>query len=330
MLFLSLKEYISCKIKCFKTTYLFDSSIVVNCIAEIKKIKNIHALKKLLNCCEKKKLCSVNNFYILIFFIEYIEKYFYNIESFNELILTDFLFIATSVKSASTANRYKKTVLSFANFFNTKRNKSIICLNCYKYYETKYYYNDVALSEKEVKKLLKDIYIYPRHKNIYRDCLIIEILLRTGIRVTELLFIQAKDIKIEKDEDFCFINIRGKNNLHRVVLLRYSVHKRNLDELLGSEKKWLFTNSKGEQLNRQFVYNLIRKLLKFSGIVKLKNGPHLLRHTYATHLYKKHRDIILLQEALGHQSMQTSTKYIHIRDEYKKAMLELWDDFLIV
>ena len=326
MLFFSLKEYVISKIKCFKTTYLFDGSILVDCIIKIKKIKTIHAFKKLLNCCEKQRLCSVNNFYILVFFVEYLEKYFSSIESFNEVIVTDFLFIATSGKSISTANRYKKTVLSFANFFNCKRNKGILCLNCYKHHETKYYYNNVVLSINEIKMLLKNIYIYPRHKNIYRDCFIVELLLRTGIRVSELLFIQSKDFYIKKDEDICFINIKGKNNLYRVVLLKYSIHKRNLDELLNSESKWLFANSKGEQLNRQFVYNLIRKLLKYSGIGKLKNGPHLLRHTYATHLYKKHKDLMLVQEALGHQSVQTSMKYIHVSDADKKLITEIWDN----
>ena len=68
------------------------------------------------------------------------------------------------------------------------------------------------------------------------------------------------------------------------------------------------------------------KILLQAGIRKDKNGAHMLRHTFATRLYKKNKDLILVQEALGHADLNTSRIYTHFDQDRLKAATSVMDD----
>ncbi|MEA1915254.1 MAG: tyrosine-type recombinase/integrase, partial [Campylobacterota bacterium] len=70
-------------------------------------------------------------------------------------------------------------------------------------------------------------------------------------------------------------------------------------------------NNKGAVLTQAYVSRIVEKILISAGIRKEKNGAHMLRHTFATMLYQKNRDLILVQESLGHADINTSRIYTH-------------------
>ncbi|MFA9374726.1 MAG: tyrosine-type recombinase/integrase, partial [Poseidonibacter sp.] len=83
---------------------------------------------------------------------------------------------------------------------------------------------------------------------------------------------------------------------------------------------FLVCNKSGNRLTQSYVSRTVEKILISAGIRKEKNGAHMLRHSFATLLYSKHHDLILVQEALGHADINTSRIYTHFdKDKLKKA-----------
>ena len=99
--------------------------------------------------------------------------------------------------------------------------------------------------------------------------------------------------------------------------------KKDLDEWLtlkDCKNNLLFCNKKGTALTQAYVSRTVEKILLSAGIRKEKNGAHMLRHTFATLLYLKSKDLVLVQEALGHASLDTSRIYTHFdKDKLYKA-----------
>lgn len=156
------------------------------------------------------------------------------------------------------------------------------------------------LNLKEVRKLLNVI------DNI-RDRLIVELFISTGLRKEELRNIKLKDIS----EDMT-ISIIGKGNKERRVKINKSVEK-TLKKYLKERKSdnpYLFVSKQNNQISSGALNNVIKK---YSKKAKLENvTPHTLRHTCGTILYSKTKDIRLVQEYLGHESINTTERYIHM------------------
>jgi len=156
------------------------------------------------------------------------------------------------------------------------------------------------------------------------DIAMLKLLIRTGIRVSELINIKKEDISIE-DSCLYTINIKGKNNLYRTICIQKKHIQKEFKILLKNSSKWIF-EKKRKKITPQNVYYLVNKTLKKNNINKNKSGPHLFRHTFATHLYRKTKDIILVQESLGHQSIQSTQIYIHTDFTYLKKMCNAFDE----
>jgi len=88
----------------------------------------------------------------------------------------------------------------------------------------------------------------------------------------------------------------------------------------------LFQSRTGKPLTQAYVSYIMDKILMTAGIRKEKNGAHMLRHTFATLLYQKNRDLILVQEALGHSDLNTSRIYTHFDKERLKIAANTMDD----
>ncbi|MBE51408.1 MAG: integrase [Flavobacteriales bacterium] len=140
-----------------------------------------------------------------------------------------------------------------------------------------------------------------------RDKLIIDFFYMTGIRISELLSIKIHDI----DFNLMSVKILGKRNKQRVV---------PLTQLLLSDiqsfcekyliKNFIFTNKKQKVLSRKQVYNIVNKYL---GQVSSNKsvGPHVLRHTFATHMLNNGADINTIKEILGHANLSATQIYTH-------------------
>jgi len=106
-------------------------------------------------------------------------------------------------------------------------------------------------------------------------------------------------------------------------MIKESIIKNDLNNWLDmriSDEDLVVCNKSGNRLTQAYVSRVVEKILISCGIRKEKNGAHMLRHTFATMLYQKHHDLILVQEALGHADINTSRIYTHFdKEKLKKA-----------
>ena len=152
----------------------------------------------------------------------------------------------------------------------------------------------------------------------FRNCLLLELLYSTGIRVSELVNIKLSDIDFKSGK----ILINGKGNKERIVLYgdycrdylkQYLPNIRN-SLLNGHNHPYLLVNHHGEPLTTRGVRSIIDTIIKHSS-VKSHVSPHTLRHTFATHLLNEGADILAVKELLGHSSLNSTQIYTHVTNE---------------
>ncbi len=174
-----------------------------------------------------------------------------------------------------------------------------------------------VLSIAEIEKILKN------HLNPL-ELAIIELLYSSGIRVSELVNLELKNLDLNSR----VIKVFGKGSKERIVpinkkcidRLKSYLKKRELTELKFSFNKSLFLDDKGKKITRQKVYRIIRAQ---GELIDKKISPHTIRHSFATHLLECGADLRVVQELLGHSSIVTTQLYTHIskktlRDAYFK------------
>jgi len=150
-----------------------------------------------------------------------------------------------------------------------------------------------------------------------RDRLILEMLYATGVRVSELINIKISDISGRT------IKILGKGNKERIVrfgeyceeILTMYLHDGHYR--LNSESDYLFLNNDGGQLTDRGVRYILDRLIKKTTVDK-KISPHMLRHSFATHLLNEGCDILTVQELLGHESLSATAIYTHVTNDRLK------------
>ncbi|MCR8847767.1 tyrosine-type recombinase/integrase [Rossellomorea sp. SC111] len=151
-----------------------------------------------------------------------------------------------------------------------------------------------------------------------RDRAIVETLYATGVRISELLQIATEDVKWETRQ----IWIRkGKGNKERFVLFTHECTERiKLYHLnRGIKSEFLFSNSRGGKLSRQFVQQRFRE---FSTTLGFKVSPHTLRHTFAAHLAEKNMPQLYIQELLGHVNINSTRMYTRLMETARKKQYD--------
>lgn len=158
-----------------------------------------------------------------------------------------------------------------------------------------------------------------------RDRLILEVLYATGIRVSELINIKISDIDFYNME----IRILGKGNKERIVNFgEYCLDSINMflsdgrKKLLEKHNKncdYLIINEKGNKITTRGVQKLIDNIVK-KACLKKHVSPHMLRHSFATHLLNEGCDIKTVQELLGHESLETTQIYTHVSNERLRSV----------
>lgn len=153
-----------------------------------------------------------------------------------------------------------------------------------------------------------------------RDELILEMLYATGVRVSELVNIKISDMNIYD----CTIRILGKGNKERIVSFgeyakdaldlylqdgRHRLNKKNSD--------YLFLNHIGGNLTTRGIRDILDRIIKKTTIDK-KISPHMLRHTFATHLINEGCDLLAVSELLGHESISATQIYTHVTTDHLK------------
>jgi len=179
------------------------------------------------------------------------------------------------------------------------------------------------LTEQEVDKLLNIKCIKPID---YRNKAMLELLYATGMRISELLNLELSNIY----EEEAVVKVMGKGSKERIIpmgditikyLNLYLNEYRNYI-LKTKQSEYVFVNYNGSKMSRQGFFKILKKLCDEQGIKK-EISPHILRHSFATHLLNNGADLRIIQELLGHENISTTEIYSHIssekiKDDYKK------------
>ena len=161
---------------------------------------------------------------------------------------------------------------------------------------------------------------------VRRDEVVFEILYQTGMRQSELR--SVKDIDINNSAKT--IKVHGKRNKDRIIPIGEELLKMIDNYILIRDRNFtnrnnplLIVDNHGNEATPQFIYGLIHNILKTITTIEQKS-PHVLRHTFATHLLNRGADIRAIQKLLGHTSLNSTQIYTHntidkLKDVYKKA-----------
>lgn len=178
----------------------------------------------------------------------------------------------------------------------------------------------VFLREGEVDRLLDDVDFGERFEGC-RDRLIIEMFYTTGMRLSELIGLDDKDV----DFSASLIKVTGKRSKQRLIpfdkelgcSMQEYVNVRN--QALPVRSDAFFVRKNGERLGRGIVAYIVRRNLSKVVTVK-KRSPHVLRHTFATAMLNNGADLSSIKELLGHESLATTEVYTHTTfEELKKV-----------
>ncbi len=170
----------------------------------------------------------------------------------------------------------------------------------------------IPFSEKELDAVL-NLIKYPEGFEGIRDKLVIDLFYATGIRRIELINLKMQNVDLSNNT----LKVLGKRNKERILPILpmisqnfkiYLTERTNLE--LIKDEDYFFLTLKGVKLSESFVYRLINNY--FSNVSeKVKKSPHILRHTFATHLLNNGADINSVKELLGHSSLASTQVYTH-------------------
>ena len=163
------------------------------------------------------------------------------------------------------------------------------------------------LNETEMKEVFK--LFKTSEKELTRDSMIIDILYSTGLRRAELINLKKSDIYFDDQ----VIKVLGKRNKERLVPMlpglvkKLKLYSRNLEE-----DSFLLQSKNGNKISPSTIYRVVNKYLR-SISTKTKISPHVLRHTFATHMLNNGADINSIKEILGHKSLASTQIYTKIK-----------------
>ncbi|WP_033755593.1 tyrosine recombinase XerH [Helicobacter pylori] len=330
----------------YKCTSLSNSQVkdqnkVFECLNELNQACNLERLEKVCKKARNAGLLGINTYALpLLKFYEYAQKLsLKSLKNIDEVMLAEFLSIYTGGLSLATKKNYRIALLGLFSYID-KQNQDEN--------EKSYIYNitlknisgvnqsagnklPTHLNSEELEKFLESIdKIEMSAKVCARNRLLIKIIVFTGMRSNEALQLKIKDFTLENG---CYtILIKGKGDKYRAVMLK-AFHIESLlkewlieRELYPVKNDLLFCNQKGMALTQAYLYRQVERIINFAGLRREKNGAHMLRHSFATLLYQKRHDLILVQEALGHASLNTSRIYTHFDKQRLEEAASIWEE----
>lgn len=171
---------------------------------------------------------------------------------------------------------------------------------------------EIPFSVEEMKRVLSQIHFEKGFEGT-RDKLIIELFYATGIRRAELINLKIKDVNLQGGT----LKVLGKRNKERIIpllsstkdlFLHYFAIRKSLDCVI--DETYVFLSKSGHKIYETLVYRIINGY--FSKVSsKVKKSPHILRHTFATHLLNEGADLNSVKELLGHSSLASTQVYTH-------------------
>ena len=179
------------------------------------------------------------------------------------------------------------------------------------------------LNENEMSRLLDHI-TFGEGFSQQRDRLILELLYGTGTRLSEIIHLKHSDIDIANRT----LKVLGKRNKERVIPFSVALQKiieTYIEEknILGiqNDHNYLIVTEEGHQCYPMLIYRTVKKYLDLFTTIE-KRSPHVLRHTFATHLLNKGAELNAVKDLLGHTSLAATQVYTHNSMEKLKAVFE--------
>lgn len=262
-------------------------------------------------------------------FYEFLGSKGKDIDEINVQLIRDYLsrLLADNKTKVTCARR----ISSLRHYFNYLKDHNYVRENCFIFVNSpkKEIRYPNALYLEQIETLLKRN--LERTDSLkFRDQAIIELLYASGVRASELVNIKLNNLDIKSRN----IRILGKGNKERIVIFSKSCQetlKNYIEttrvELLSHNKyeynvDFLFLNSQGKQLTSRGLEYVLKGVEEKTGC-NYGLHPHLLRHTFATHLLEGGADLRVIQELLGHSSLNTTQIYTHVTDEAMKAQFNM-------
>jgi len=179
----------------------------------------------------------------------------------------------------------------------------------------------VPFSQEEINSLLDSDFFTNDYKGVLQKS-IIAFFYFTGVRRIELINIKESDISLESST----IKVMGKRSKERIIPILPKLKKslkyyREIKSKYNgnTSPEYLFISKNGKQLSEKFVYRTVNEYFKLVS-PKIKKAPHVLRHTFATHLINEGADINSVKELLGHSSLSATQVYSHTSMERIKEV----------
>ncbi len=267
-----------------------------------------------------------------------IEAYYRDIKRFIDFIYSE------NVKSLKEVDNFVVSTyltnlrlgkLSDVKLSNSSISRNLSSLRSFYYYLIEFhkFSNNPFLQIKQIKqdKNLPDFLYYSEVEQLLdsievkdflslRNKLMFEMIYGCGLRVSEAVNLSLKNLNIEER----FVKILGKGSKERIVPFHSGI-KTILEKYLKQRKQkninheFLFVNNNNQQLTSRGIQYILDKVVLESGINKNVH-PHMLRHSFATHLLDNGADIKVVQELLGHTNLATTQIYTHVSvDKLKKV-----------
>lgn len=180
--------------------------------------------------------------------------------------------------------------------------------------------------EKEKMEILFEQELFPQDFEGTRDKLILDMFYQTGIRLSELINIKMADVNVHENT----LKVFGKRKKERIIPIGPGLiesiqkYQQKREELLNSQEiTFLFITKSANKIYEKLVYRVVNKYLNLITTIK-KKSPHVIRHTFATHMLNNGADLNSVKEILGHSNLAATQIYTHntfekLKSIYKQA-----------
>ncbi len=161
-------------------------------------------------------------------------------------------------------------------------------------------------------------------KVVDRNLLLFSLFTDICLRVSEVINLKREDVRLDAREVWV---TRKRDKVERLpvnedIVLKFQNWYDIRPEYKGNELPWVFLSSHGKQLKPRQVHNIVSKALERAGIVKRKQGPHLLRHSGASLKAQAGENLVMIQYLLGHENLNTTRRYLHFDWKDLKEMVD--------
>ncbi len=225
--------------------------------------------------------------------------------------------------STTTVNRKIATLRSFFKFLLRSR-----LVSQDPTYKLKSLKNPKKLPEFVQENVIESVLeerVYETNFEGQRDRMVMEFLYLTGVRLSELTSLRWRDLNLVEDQ----VKVLGKRSKERIIpltrklkqniILYRKVFEERFSKIEGNE--YFITSNRGEKAYSMMIYRIVRHYLDLFAQTT-RRSPHLLRHTFATHLLNKGADLNAVKDLLGHASLAATQVYTHNSMEKLKAVFE--------